>query len=175
MILIGLFEMQMINDAIVSLKEKSGSSQYAIAKFIEEKHKQLPSNFKKLLLQNLKKSVASGKLAKVKGSFKISLATPKPKTKPAAKVNAVKAKPNAIPKAKSAVKPKIASKAKAVTAKPKVVASKKKAAVKPKPKERPTKVAKTTPAKKVPVAKSVKAKSIKSPTKKVSVKGGGRK
>ncbi|KAJ6337005.1 hypothetical protein OIU76_006799 [Salix suchowensis] len=41
---------EMIKDAIVTLKEKTGSSQYAITKFLEEKHKQLPSNFKKLLL-----------------------------------------------------------------------------------------------------------------------------
>ncbi|KAL5072137.1 hypothetical protein RYX36_023024 [Vicia faba] len=33
---------EMIKDAIVSLKEKNGSNQYAIEKFIEEKHKQLP-------------------------------------------------------------------------------------------------------------------------------------
>lgn len=69
---------EMIKDAIVSLKEKNGSSQYAIVKFIKEKQKQLPGNFKKLLLQNLKKNVASGKLAKVKGSFKLSAAAKKP-------------------------------------------------------------------------------------------------
>ncbi|KAI5419088.1 hypothetical protein KIW84_043327 [Lathyrus oleraceus] len=69
---------EMIKDAIVSLKEKNGSSQYAIVKFIKEKQKQLPGNFKKLLLQNLKKNVAFGKLAKVKGSFKLSAAAKKP-------------------------------------------------------------------------------------------------
>ncbi|KAI5383334.1 hypothetical protein KIW84_070662 [Lathyrus oleraceus] len=68
----------MIKDAIVSLKEKNGSSRYAIVKFIKEKQKQLPGNFKKLLLQNLKKNVASGKLVKVKGSFKLSAAAKKP-------------------------------------------------------------------------------------------------
>ena len=61
----------MITEAIVALKEKTGSSQYAIAKFIEEKHKQLPPNFKKLLLIHLKKFVAAGKLMKVRGSYKI--------------------------------------------------------------------------------------------------------
>ncbi|CAL5206939.1 unnamed protein product [Lathyrus oleraceus] len=172
---------EMIKDAIVSLKEKNGSSQYAIAKFIEEKQKQLPANFKKLLLQNLKKNVASGKLAKVKGSFKLSLPTPKPKTKPVAKVKTLKVKPGAIPKAKAAAKEKIASKAKAVTANPKVAASKSKASVKPKPIERLAKVAKKTPGKKVTVVKkfaavkSVKAKSIKSPVKQVLTKRGGRK
>ncbi|XP_050919637.1 histone H1 [Lathyrus oleraceus] len=69
---------EMIKDAIVSLKEKNGSSQYAIVKFIKEKQKQLPGNFKKLFLQNLKKNVAFGKLAKVKGSFKLSAAAKKP-------------------------------------------------------------------------------------------------
>ncbi|KAI5425650.1 hypothetical protein KIW84_031461 [Lathyrus oleraceus] len=68
----------MIKDGIVSLKEKNGSSQYAIVKFIKEKQKQLLGNFKKLLLQKLKKNVASGKLAKVKGSFKLSAAAKKP-------------------------------------------------------------------------------------------------
>ncbi|CAL5212039.1 unnamed protein product [Lathyrus oleraceus] len=33
---------EMIKDAIMSLKEKNGSSQYAIARFIEEKQKKLP-------------------------------------------------------------------------------------------------------------------------------------
>ncbi|MQK22446.1 hypothetical protein EI013_29185, partial [Escherichia coli] len=41
---------EMIKEAIVTLKEKSGSSQYAIAKCVEEKQKQLPPNFRKLLL-----------------------------------------------------------------------------------------------------------------------------
>ncbi|KAI5442660.1 hypothetical protein KIW84_011626 [Lathyrus oleraceus] len=37
----------------------------------------LPTSFKKLLLQNLKKNVASGKLAKAKGLFKLSAAAKK--------------------------------------------------------------------------------------------------
>ena len=52
----------MITEAIVSSKERVGSSQYAITKLIEEKHKQLPQSFKKLLLFNLKKLVAADKL-----------------------------------------------------------------------------------------------------------------
>ena len=36
---------EMIKEAIVLLKEKTGSSQSAIAKFIEEKHKQLPPSY----------------------------------------------------------------------------------------------------------------------------------
>ena len=57
----------------MSLKERTGSSQYAITKFIEEKHKQLPQSFRKLLLFNLKKLVAVDKLVKVKHSFKLPL------------------------------------------------------------------------------------------------------
>ncbi|GAV74198.1 Linker_histone domain-containing protein [Cephalotus follicularis] len=158
--------LQMITEAIVALKEKTGSSQYAITKFTEEKQKQLPANFRKLLLVYLKRLVASGKLVKVKNSFKLPPYA-------AAKPKAVKPKP------KTAAKPK----AKAVAPKPKV-GEKRKAAVKPKPK--PTKVkklksmkspAKTTPGKKaaapkkVPAAAKVKKlKSVKSPAKKATVK-----
>lgn len=62
----------MINDAISSLKERSGSSQQAIAKFIEEKHGRfLPPNYKKVLSVQLKKFVKTEKIVKVKNSFKI--------------------------------------------------------------------------------------------------------
>ncbi|PIA53928.1 hypothetical protein AQUCO_00900475v1 [Aquilegia coerulea] len=75
---------KMINDTIVSLKERTGSSQYAISKFIDDKHKfNLPPNFKKLLLFQIKKLVAAGKLVKVKGSFKVAVKSKtvvKPKT-----------------------------------------------------------------------------------------------
>ncbi|KAL5059245.1 hypothetical protein RYX36_030849 [Vicia faba] len=165
---------EMIKEAIVLLKERTGSSQYAIAKFIEEKHKQLPPTFKKLLLQNLKKNVASGKLVKVKGSFKLSPAVkPAPATKPAvakpktnlvAKVTAAKAKPDAKPKAKAVVKPKVASKAKVVV--------KAKAVVKPKAKAARTST-RTTPGKKVAIAKAVVKKAVaakKAPVKSVKAK-----
>ncbi|KAG6606395.1 Histone H1.2, partial [Cucurbita argyrosperma subsp. sororia] len=162
---------EMIKDAIVTLKERTGSSQYAITKFIEEKQKQLPSNFKKLLLFHLKKLVASGKLVKVKSSFKLKsaksaivkpaspakkLAAAKPKPKAAAKTKAVaksSAKPKAAakPKPKTAAKPKAAAKPKptaaksksSVVAKPKA-ASKTKAAPKPKAKEKPAKASRTS-------------------------------
>ncbi|XP_068318303.1 histone H1-like [Pyrus communis] len=62
---------EMITVAIVALKERTGSSQYAITKFVEEKHKNLPPTFRKLLLYHLKKLVAAGKLVKVKNSFKL--------------------------------------------------------------------------------------------------------
>jgi histone H1/5 len=134
--------MQMVKEAIVALKERSGSSQIAIAKFIEEKHKSnLPVNFKKLLLVQLKKLVANGKLVKVKNSFKLP---PKSSAKDAASVK--KAAP-AKPKAEAKPKPEKAAKAEAVKspAKKAVVGAKNK-----------------TPAKKA----VKKTKSIKSPVKK---------
>ena len=104
-------------EAVSTLKERTGSSQYAITKFIEDKHKgHLPPNFKKLLLAQLKKLTAAGKLTKVKNSYKLPPANPprpkvaapppppvKPKPKPKAKAAAV-----AAPKPKAPVKPKAA-------------------------------------------------------------------
>ncbi|KAK8478153.1 hypothetical protein V6N13_031359 [Hibiscus sabdariffa] len=158
--------LEMISDAIVVLKERTGSSQYAIAKFIEEKHKQLPSNFRKLLLVQIKKFVASGKLAKVKGSYKLPSATVK---KPAV----AKFKPKT---AKTAVKPK--TKAKVVTpvkAKAKIeVKSKVTTKAKAKSAAKPAKVVKTvkksSPAKKVKTLTKKKPKSVKSPAKKAEPK-----
>ncbi|KAL2323684.1 hypothetical protein Fmac_028063 [Flemingia macrophylla] len=65
--------LEMIADAIASLKESAGSSQPAIAKFIEEKHsKALPPNFRKILSLQLKNFVQSEKLFRVKNSYKLS-------------------------------------------------------------------------------------------------------
>lgn len=75
---------QMIEEALVALNEKSGSSPYAIAKFVEEKHKAvLPLNFKKMLGLQLKNAAAKGKLVKIKASYKLS--EPAKKSKGAAK------------------------------------------------------------------------------------------
>jgi len=64
---------QMIKDALVSLNEKTGSSAYAIAKYMEEKLKAvLPANFRKTLGLQLKNSVAKGKLIKIRASYKLS-------------------------------------------------------------------------------------------------------
>ncbi|KAF9688138.1 hypothetical protein SADUNF_Sadunf02G0166000 [Salix dunnii] len=65
---------KMITEAITALKDRTGSSQPAIAKFIEEKYKKssLPSNFKKVLSVQLKKFVKSERLVKCKNSYKIS-------------------------------------------------------------------------------------------------------
>ncbi|XP_058179807.1 histone H1 [Rhododendron vialii] len=64
---------QMIKDALLSLNEKTGSSTYAIAKYMEEKLKPvLPANFRKTLGLQLKNSVAKGKLIKIRASYKLS-------------------------------------------------------------------------------------------------------
>ncbi|WVY96415.1 hypothetical protein V8G54_028566 [Vigna mungo] len=160
----------MIVEAITSLKERTGSSQYAITKFIEGKHKELPPTYKKLVLIQLKKSVAAGILVKVKNSFK--LAPTKPVSAPAKAVVAAPKKPKSVTKtttkAASKPKPKPAPKKKPVS-KPKA----KTAAAAAKPKAKPAKkvVAKSvkkTPVKAVKKPKSVvkKPKSVKSPAKK---------
>ncbi|GER26504.1 histone H1 [Striga asiatica] len=124
--------LQMIKDAIVTLKDRTGSSQPAIAKFIEDKQKNLPANFRKVLLLQLKKLVANDKLVKVKSSFKLPTARPAKPSSPAKKnmksvsVSALKAagakemkaavskpKPKAKPKAKPAAKAKAVTKRKA--------------------------------------------------------------
>ena len=56
----------MVADAIASLKDRTGSSTPAIAKFIEGKYKGLPDNWKKLLAVQLKRLAESGKLVKVR-------------------------------------------------------------------------------------------------------------
>ncbi|KAL8136330.1 hypothetical protein V2J09_002331 [Rumex salicifolius] len=153
---------EMVSDAIVTLKEKSGSSQYAIQKFVEEKHKQLPLNFRKLLLTQLKKFAASGKLVKVKNSYKLpstikATAVPKPATKKSSV--ATKPKPKTV--SKVVTKAKTADKPKSVVLKPKAVAAKRKDV---KPKAKPAKVAKKSAASS-PSSKKVPAKA----TKKVAV------
>ncbi|GER38760.1 histone H1, partial [Striga asiatica] len=113
----------MIKDAIVTLKDQTVSSQPAIAKFIEDKQKNLPANFRKVLLLQLKKLVANDKLVKVKSSFKLPAAK---KNKKFVSVSALKAvgakekkaavskpKPKAKPKAKPAAKANAVTKRKA--------------------------------------------------------------
>ncbi|XP_027908395.1 histone H1 [Vigna unguiculata] len=80
---------QMIKEALVALNEKGGSSPYAIAKYMEEKHKAvLPANFKKILGLQLKNQAARGKLVKIKASYKLSETAKKEKKE--TKVNAEK-------------------------------------------------------------------------------------
>ncbi|CAL9164586.1 unnamed protein product, partial [Musa hybrid cultivar] len=116
---------EMIKEAITVLKERSGSSLHAIGKFIEDKHKaHLPSNFRKMVLLQLKRLAAAGKLTKVKGSYKLSTVSAPVKTRPAAAPK----KPVIAPaKPKSKSKPAVVAKPKAKTAavKPKVAAKRK--------------------------------------------------
>ncbi|KAF5752361.1 histone H1-like [Tripterygium wilfordii] len=169
---------EMIKEAIMVLKERTGSSRIAIAKFIEEKQKpNLPPNFKKLLLVQLKKLVAAEKLIKVKNSFKLppkSTATSDAKNSaPAKPKTASKARTKADPKAKAEAKPKTGSKAKIevkakADPKPKVVA-KAKVDLMPKLGKRKAEEVKS-PVKKVKkttLKGAKKPKSIKSPVKKV--------
>ncbi|GJT50627.1 NLP3-like protein, partial [Tanacetum coccineum] len=114
----------------------------------EEKHKEdFPVNFKKRLLNHLKKLVASNKLVKVKASYKlpstakaVAAAKPMKEAAPAKKKPTAPAKTKAIPaKAKPASKAKPAAKAKPVP--------KAKPAAKPKPAPKansPAKVARTS-------------------------------
>lgn len=162
----------MIKEAIASLKERTGSSQYAITKFIEDKQKDLSPFFKKHISLQLKKLVASGTLTKVKSSFKLSAPV---KTTPVVvkkaevekKKKAVVAKPK---KAVVAVKPKKA--AVSATKKKSVVKPKAKAVEKPKAKVVKAKASALGKRKAVekaaaPVKKAVKkVKSLKSPVKK---------
>nr|XP_018630184.1 histone H1-like isoform X2 [Nicotiana tomentosiformis] len=151
---------EMISEAIVALKERTGSSQVAIAKFIEEKQKDLPSNFRKLLLVQLKKLVASGKLTKIKGSFKLAPAAAKP---------AAPAKPKKTAVAAGAAKTKAVAPKKVVVKKAKAAAPAKKAkkTVVARVKKTPVKKPAVAKVKKTPAKKVVKKpKSIKSPAKK---------
>uniref|UniRef100_A0A0C9RI02 TSA: Wollemia nobilis Ref_Wollemi_Transcript_19138_1020 transcribed RNA sequence n=1 Tax=Wollemia nobilis TaxID=56998 RepID=A0A0C9RI02_9CONI len=163
--------LQMIAEAITTLKERNGSSHYAIANFIDGKYKsKLPANYKKLLTGQLRKLAKSGKLTKVKGSFKLSAEAKKPvKPKPVKAAKAVKApvkkpasaKPKAKPKSavkKVAAKPKAAAKPAAKVAKVPKVPKEKKPAVPAAAKkvEKPAAKKVAAPKKAAPATKPVK-------------------
>jgi histone H1/5 len=91
--MLGLFLLQMVKEAIGSLKERTGSSQYAIAKYLEDTYKtNLPPNFKKTLSIQLRNLTKQGKIYKVKNSFKLSdeLKKPTKAPKPLASIKEVK-------------------------------------------------------------------------------------
>ncbi|KAG2574175.1 histone H1-like [Panicum virgatum] len=144
---------EMIKEAITALKERTGSSSHAIAKYMEDKHgPSLPANYKKMLSIQLRGFAAKGKLVKVKASYKLSDAAKKeaPKAKPAA------AKTAAPKPAKAAAKPK---KSAAAAAKPKKTAAGTK-------RKAPEKKVVAKP-KKSPAAKAkAKPKTVKSPASK---------
>lgn len=113
---------EMIKDAICALKERGGSSTMAIAKYLEEKHKtHLPANFRKILSVQIKRLALSGKLTKIKASFKLpqnvkkepaKKETVKKTARPAAKTAKKKqiVKKTAVPAAKTAKKKEIVKK-----------------------------------------------------------------
>lgn len=149
----------MISEALEALNEKTGSSPYAIAKHMEEKHKDnLPYDFKKTMTLTLKKSVANGKLIKIKASYKLAKSGKPVKTTSTAKKSPANAKTKAP-------KPKL----KAAEAKPKAVNAKTKAA-KAKPMAAEAKPKATEAAKKEATAAKRKPKMIKSPAKKKAKK-----
>ncbi|KAH9287771.1 hypothetical protein KI387_031888, partial [Taxus chinensis] len=102
--------LQMITEAITALKDRTGSSNYAIAHYIDGKYKShLPANYKKLLTVQLRNLAKSGKLSKVKASFKLP-ATAQLQKKPAKAVEPKVAKPAAQLKKPVSAKPKPAAK-----------------------------------------------------------------
>ena len=74
---------KMIKAAIVALKDRTGSSTPAIAKYMKANY-DLPENFGKTLSRLLKKFVEDGKLVKVKASYKLGSLKAEPKKKKAA-------------------------------------------------------------------------------------------
>lgn len=147
---------EMIKEAIASLKDRTGSSLYAIANFIQDKHPGLPGSFKKILSTQVKNLVNAGKLVKVKASFKLgdALKVTKKVAKP------VKPLEKKAPKSVSAPKPKVVKAAKPAAKKAKVTPTAKKAlpatAPAPKKKEAAPKKQKSTPTKKPKSVKSSK-------------------
>merc|ERR1719182_191327 len=96
----------LIKAAILSLKDRSGSSRQAINKYVASKK---GSGFKNTVLNRaLASGVASGKLIQVKGSYKLSAAEKKGP-----------AKKRAAPKKKTATKKKRAAPKKKTTKKKK--------------------------------------------------------
>jgi len=93
----------MVKAAIVSLKERSGSSVHAIAKYLAATYK-LPDGWKKVLSTQVKKLGKSEKLLQVKNSYKLGEAlkkAPKKVVKKKAKVvkkKVVKKKAKASPR-----------------------------------------------------------------------------
>ena len=98
----------MVKAAILALKDRNGSSVPAIAKYLAANYK-LPDNFKKILSTQLKNLVKSGKLLKVKASYKLGEALKKAPKKPKKKAAPKKKKAAKKPK-KAAKKPKKAAK-----------------------------------------------------------------
>lgn len=125
----------MIKEAIVSLKDRTGSSQQALRKFIGAKYA-LPAGWEKKLRLYLKKMTVDGSLVQVKSSWKLGEALKKapkkaPATektkpvkktstkKPVKKTTTTKTKPSVKKKAKTQIKKSTTSKKKSTTTKKK--------------------------------------------------------
>merc|ERR1712224_642421 len=85
---------QMVKAALVALKDRTGASAQAIAKYMNANFKGLPDNMPKQLSKCLKRRVENEKLKKVKASYKLGTLKPKkPKKKKVVKKKVVKKKP----------------------------------------------------------------------------------
>merc|ERR1711934_252808 len=135
----------MIKEAIVALKDRTGSSTIAIKKYMEANYK-LSETFGTALSKALKRFVESGKLIKVKVSYKLGSLKTAPKKK-------------VVKKKKTVAKKKVAKKPKKVVKKPKKAAPKKKTAAKKKIVKKPKKVFKK-PKKAAPKKKTAAKKKI---------------
>lgn len=176
---------QMVDAAIKSLKERTGSSLLAIKKYLGANYKVDADKLAPFIKKYLKSSVASGKFVQTKGkgasgSFKLSAAANKEKKDSKPKTAAAKKAGDKKPK--KAVAKKVAA-AKKVTSAKKTTTDKKKVAksvaktskatgtVKSKsPKQKPTKPSKTDAKKpKAPIPKKAttpKKAAAKKPAKK---------
>jgi histone H1/5 len=143
----------MVKEAIIALKDRTGSSPQAIKAWIMTNYPQLTFAQHNLRFA-LKKGVSDGKLVKTKNSFKLSAAA-----KVVKKLKVAKVAEKAV-----AVKKSPAKKAKAATKTKKAVAGKSKKSAVPKAKKSVVaKAAKKVPAKKIGAKpKTVKAKATKS-------------
>merc|ERR1712048_1197815 len=110
----------MVQEAIKDLKDRTGSSTVAIAKWVESKYT-LPDTFKKSLSTALKKMTEDGKLVKVKASYKLGAALKAAPKKKVVKKKVVKKKPKKVVK-----KPKKAAPKKKTTAPKKKIVKKRK-------------------------------------------------
>merc|ERR1712224_724158 len=102
---------QMVKAALVALKDRTGSSAQAIAKYMKANFKGLPDNMPKQLSKCLKRCVENEKLKKVKASYKLGTlkADPKPKKpkkKKVVKKEVIKKKPAKKKAAKKKAAPK---------------------------------------------------------------------
>jgi len=138
----------MIKDAIINLKDRSGSSRVALKKYVKANNKELKAEgpmFDSLFNRALKAGVEKGVFAQPKGASggtKLAKKEPKPAVAKAPKTEKKAAKPAVAKKAtttkKAVAKPKPATKKAAA---PKKAAAKPKAAPKPKAAAKPKKAA----------------------------------